>query len=100
MPSDSNCHIMPNCDLSIINLNCLFFNAQGLKSKINHLSVEMSSLDKLPDIIAICETWCDESIIFYDNIFQSYDIYRHDRNRHGGGVLILVANICALQNVS
>jgi len=45
------------------------------------------------DILAVTETFLDDSI--HDSLVVpfGYVIYRHDRNRHGGGVLILVRSI-------
>ena len=74
---------------SINDINFVLFNAGGLKSKISDLEIELASLPNLPNIILICETWFDESIVLSGNVFKNYDVLRKDRNRHGGGVMIL-----------
>ena len=42
------------------------------------------------DILAITETFSDSSILDAEICPQTYVLFRHDRSRHGGGVLILV----------
>ena len=42
------------------------------------------------DIICITETWLDGSFILSGFLASKYIIIRHDRNRNGGGVLILI----------
>ncbi len=44
----------------------------------------------LPNIILICETWLDEYNTLGNYVCEKYDILRKDRNRYGGGVMILV----------
>lgn len=68
----------------------LSFNGHGIKSKIHHLAAELSTLPTLPDLISICETWCDQSILFTLHPFDEYVIFRKDRNKNGGGVLIMI----------
>ena len=71
-------------------LNCLSFNAQGIKSKIEHLAFELCNCPNLPDVVYICETWCNESILFTIKPYDEYDIFRCDRNVHGGGTFLMV----------
>ena len=71
--------------LKLLNVNC-----QSIKNKIN----EFASILEVhqPDIVLGTESWLDASIpnslIFPDG----YEIYRHDRSLHGGGVFICVNN--------
>ena len=43
-----------------------------------------------PDVVALCETWLDESIADSEIFIPNYYSIRRDRNRHGGGVLFYV----------
>ena len=45
-----------------------------------------------PDVIVITETFLDCTIMDGEIFPQEYSVFRHDRNRHGGGVLIVVLN--------
>ena len=71
--------------LRILNVN--FQSAKGKTAAITHL------IDSLrPDILIGCETWLDPTISSSENFPPGYKIYRKDRNRHGGGVLIAVSD--------
>ena len=72
-----------NRPLRIININ--FPSARGKYAEIIHL------VDSLkPDIILGCETWLDKDISDNEVIPDIYTLYRKDRNKNGGGVLIAV----------
>jgi len=43
-----------------------------------------------PTVIALTETWLDSSIPSYEVELPSYRLYRRDRSRHGGGVVMYV----------
>ena len=45
-----------------------------------------------PDIICIVETWLDKDIKDSEVNIPSYSLTTLDRNRHGGGIAIYVAN--------
>ena len=48
----------------------------------------------------VTETWFDDSIVLlYVVILQNYDVFRNDRNRHGGGVMILYDKVLNAQPV-
>jgi hypothetical protein len=44
--------------------------------------------DRKADLITISESWLDNSIPDTDITLANYVIYRADRNRHGGGVMV------------
>ena len=44
------------------------------------------------DIIAVTETLLDSNIDDSEFAPHSYSVFRRDRNRHGGGVMIFVRN--------
>ena len=43
-----------------------------------------------PDIICIVETWVDDSVSDNDLSISNYQLFRLDRNRHGGGIAIYI----------
>ena len=45
-----------------------------------------------PDVICVSESWLDNSILDTDIHIPNYSVFRKDRNRHGGGVLIYVTD--------
>lgn len=54
------------------------------------LLAKLSALS--PDIIMVTETYLDSEIADCEIVPANYTLYRQDRNRHGGGVLIAVSN--------
>lgn len=72
--------------LRIVNVN--FHSAVGKKPEILNL------LDSVrPDIVIGTETWMDGEIADSEIFPSSYlPLYRKDRNRHGGGVLVAIHN--------
>ena len=75
------------------------FNARGLKSKLINLNIKLVLLDKLLHIIMVTETWFDVSIVLCGVIFQNRNVFRNDRSRHGGGVMILYDKVLNAQPV-
>ncbi len=54
----------------------------------------MLSVDTLqPHIICIVETWLSSDIADNEISISGFQLFRHDRNRHGGGVLTYVSNM-------
>ena len=47
----------------------------------------------VPDIVCIVESWLDDSILDAEICIQGYSLFRLDRTRHGGGVLIFVKSL-------
>ena len=43
-----------------------------------------------PDMICIVETWLCADVLDSEIALPGYQVYRRDRNRHGGGILIYV----------
>ena len=62
------------------------FNINGLLSKLDFIKIMLSETKF--DIFAISESKLDASIHDNEIKIDGYDIYRLDRNRHGGGVLL------------
>jgi len=69
-------------------LTCWSFNARSIVNKSLDLFAKLSSLS--PDIVMITETYLDSSITNSEIFPSNYNVYRLDRNRHGGGVLIAI----------
>ena len=69
-------------------LTCLYLNARSNFSKWLDLAAYLASLQY--DIVAITESFLDNTIVNSLIVPQSYIGHRLDRNRHGGGILVLV----------
>ena len=75
---------------SVKNICCVLLNCRGLKSKLIDLEAELKSLSIMPQVLLFTETWFNESLILSGYINDKYNIFRHDRNKRGGGVMILI----------
>lgn len=53
-----------------------------------------------PDIICIVETWLDQNIADCEIAIPNYVVTRLDRERHGGGIAIFVANYLSFSVVA
>ena len=85
-----------------LNFKICHLNVNSLLAGVNisrHIDSQQSKFDEIHstliienqfDIIALSETWLDNSIS--DELIQlnNYTLYRRDRNRRGGGVLLYV----------
>ena len=69
-------------------LRILYTNCRSLPSNLDSLRAYAASNN--PDIIALCETWLDETIADLEIFLPGYYIVRRDRNRRGGGILLYV----------
>jgi len=67
---------------------CLYFNARSLLPKFDELAATIDALQ--PTVICIVESWLSEEISDSEISLEGYTIYRLDRNRHGGGVMMYV----------
>ena len=82
LPKDST-----RCNLRIAQLNC--------RSLIAHIDVILVLAQELCiDVLALTETWLDDSVLHTELCPQhcGFSIVRKDRNRHGGGVAVLLAD--------
>ncbi|XP_064382509.1 uncharacterized protein LOC135331318 [Halichondria panicea] len=68
----------PNENLNIVSLNC-----RSLLSKIDNLRLLTEAQN--PHVVALCETWLDDSISDRELSCEGYFLVRRDRNRQGGG---------------
>ena len=74
-----------NSNSGELGLNLLSLNCRSLFPKIDDLR-----LLALSDIIAVCETFLDQSISSSELAIANLTLIRRDRNRHGGGVALYI----------
>ena len=75
-------------------LNILYQNVRGLRSKTNIFYRNLINIDC--DMVCLSETWLNDSVFDYEVFDTRYTVYRNDRDyasrgdKLGGGVLIAV----------
>ena len=69
----------------------LYFNARSVKNKIPEVQVRVIQEDY--NIVAITESWLDDSYLDCEIFPSNYHVFRNDRNSHGGGVLLAVKDV-------
>ena len=69
-------------------LKCIVMNVRSICAKKLDLFAYLAAYPY--DIVAITETFLDSSIEDVEFAPHSYSVFRRDRNRHGGGVMMLV----------
>ena len=68
---------------------CLLLNARSLSNKVFHLHLLLSA--ESFDIIAITETFLENTVFDHESQLNGFNIYRKDRSGwRGGGVLLAV----------
>ena len=70
------------------NLSLIYFNARSLVPKFDELCLIVTAHN--PDIIAIVESWLCPDISDNEIRIPGYYLFRQDRNRHGGGIVLYV----------
>ena len=69
----------------------LFFaNCQSLLANIDNLRLMVAGNRSPPSVIALAETWLDDTIRPCELSLPSYLLFKQDRNRRGGGVAFYV----------
>ena len=68
------------------NLSVLYFNARSIQNKIAEFQARVD-IEK-PHIIAITESWLDDSFNDGEVFPTEYSVFRNDRNTHGDGVAL------------
>ena len=92
-------------NLSTMSVNCnkhvwrtMIVNCRSIKANNSDF---LSTVDDFqPDCILGSESWLDHSIYNAEVFPINYNIYRRDRNIHGGGVFIAVSNDYISSNVT
>ena len=79
-------------------LKILYTNCRSLPPNLDSLRAYAAS--HTPDIIALCETWIDDTISDFEIFIPEYFVIRRDRNRHGGGVLLYIKENIPITNVT
>ena len=72
-------------------LSCMCLNARSIVNKNLDLLVMLDA--NRMHILAVSETFLDDNILNSELGCSSYTIFRSDRDRQGGGVMLLVHNI-------
>ena len=72
-------------------LKLAHLNINSLLPKISYVRILLSKT-KL-DVLVVSETKIDDTISDNELKIDGYEIYRQDRNRHGGGVLFFVSDL-------
>ena len=87
----------PNTNISLCHINIHSMFGQGLTkhSKLDEIHSTLCVQEQY-DIIAVTETWLDGSISDECIELLDYQVFRKDRNRHGGGVLAYTHNSLAV----
>ena len=66
------------------------WNSRSIKNKIPYFQSIVYA--KCYDLFCLTETWLSPEIYDKEILPEHYTIYRHDRNLHGGGVLLAISN--------
>ena len=95
-PSSSSSPSSP-VSVSSQSLNIFYFNARSILPKFH----ELYSLCSLynPDLVCIVESWLSSDISDNEILIPNYSIFRLDRSRHGGGILVYVKSSLCVSSV-
>ena len=67
-------------------MSIVYYNARSLLPKFDELCTLCATYK--PDMLCLVETWLCNYISDNEFMIPGYQLYRLDRNRHGGGVLM------------
>ena len=67
------------------NPTVLFANVRSVFHKLDEVALRLQQHS--PDAAFFCESWLDDSIPDSAVTITNYQVFRKDRNRHGGGIL-------------
>ena len=76
---------------SIGNLKILYYDARSILPKFDELRLSADTLKS--HFICIVETWLSKEVGNNELFIPGFQLFRLDRDHHGGGVLIYVADI-------
>ena len=71
-------------------LHLIHANARSLRHKIPELNIIIQRTNA--SVVAVTETWLDDSITNAEIAIEGYSIQRNDRNTIGGGVCLYIRN--------
>jgi hypothetical protein len=66
----------------------MYFSARSILPKSDELRILVE--DNNPDVICITESWLSQETCNAEISIPGFLLYRHDRDRHGGGILMYV----------
>ena len=67
-------------------MHFVHFNARYLLPKMSEL--RLFAVKSKPVVIAISESWLDDSVLDGEVSIDGYSLQRNDKNRQGGGVCL------------
>ena len=68
----------------------MYYNARSLLPKLDHLFLSVDVYH--PHIICVVESWLGNEISSNELHIPGYKLYRKDRNRQGGGILVYITD--------
>ncbi|XP_077548002.1 uncharacterized protein LOC144160656 [Haemaphysalis longicornis] len=71
-------------------LSILLVNCRSIKNKVDEFASLVATVE--PQIIMGTESWLDDSVRSAEIFPSGYTVYRKDRHRHAGGVLLLISS--------
>ena len=72
-------------------LNIMHLNIHYLHSKLDEIKILLYEQPNI-DIICLCETFLTDKFTDEELVLDNYQLFRKDRNTHGGGLVIYVKN--------
>ena len=72
-------------------LNIMHLNIHYLHSKLDEIKILLYEQPNI-DIICLCETFLTDKFPDEELVLDNYQLFRKDRNTHGGGLVIYVKN--------
>ena len=81
-------HNIRFCGNKPTELKIVYLNARSILPKFDELVLMVQA--RQPDIVSIVESWLDQDVDDSEINISGYQIFRADRSRHGGGVLVYI----------
>lgn len=72
-------------------------NCRSLKNKIDEFTILLETVKA--QIVMGTESWLDDTVSDVEIFPPGFTVYRKDRNRHGGGVFLLISSSLASEEV-
>ena len=66
----------------------LYYNARSILPKFDDLCALVEAFD--PDVVSFVESWLCDDVPDSEIALAGFQLFRNDRNRHGGGVMVYV----------
>lgn len=78
-------------------LGIIHINVRSILSKLDMINILCESTNAY--MVVISETWLTKSVQDNDILFHGYNVFRADRQRKGGGVVIYIKSHFGVQQV-